>query len=89
MALSDELRNRMNLISDLGTDLAVAFLVEKKFRQKIDSVEAIALIDRVRKQLELVTGHGGRQIPRSTSNNAAATSTQSPKAGRNTAFLAN
>jgi hypothetical protein len=42
----------MNLINDLGTDLALAFLVEKRYRQKIDSEEALALIRQVRCLLE-------------------------------------
>ena len=42
----------MNLINDLGTDLALAFLVEKRFLQKIDSEEALALIRQVRCLLE-------------------------------------
>lgn len=42
----------MDLINDLGTDLALAFLVEKRYRQKLDSEEALALISRVRDLLE-------------------------------------
>ena len=42
----------MNLINDLGTYLALAFLVEKRYRQKIDSEDALALIRRVRCLLE-------------------------------------
>ena len=42
----------MELINDLGTDLAVAFLVEKRYQQKLDSEEALALISRVRDLLE-------------------------------------
>ena len=42
----------MNLINDLGTDLALAFLVEKRYRQKIDSEDALALIRHVRCLLE-------------------------------------
>ena len=42
----------MELINDLGTDLAVAFLVEKRYREKLDSEEAVALISRVRNLLE-------------------------------------
>ena len=45
----------MDLINDLGTDLALAFLVEKRYRQKIDSTEALALIARVRSLLEAAT----------------------------------
>jgi hypothetical protein len=42
----------MELINDLGTDLALAFLVEKRFRQKIESKEAAKLIGRIRRLLE-------------------------------------
>lgn len=42
----------MELINDLGTDLAVAFLVEKRYQQKLDSEEALALISRVTELLE-------------------------------------
>lgn len=42
----------MELINDLGTDLAVAFLIEKRYRQKLDSEEALALISRVTELLE-------------------------------------
>lgn len=45
----------MDLINDLGTDLAFAFLVEKRYRQKIDSEEAIELIGRVTTLLESVS----------------------------------
>ena len=44
----------MELINDLGTDLAFAFLVEKRYVQKIDSEEAIELIGRVTSLLESV-----------------------------------
>lgn len=42
----------MELINDLGTDLAVAFLVEKRYQKKLASDEALALIGRVRDLLE-------------------------------------
>lgn len=42
----------MELINDLGTDLALAFLVERRYRQKIDPVRARALIDHVKRLLE-------------------------------------
>ena len=42
----------MELINDLGTDLAVAFLVEKRYQQKLDVEEALELISRVRDLLE-------------------------------------
>jgi hypothetical protein len=42
----------MELINDLGTDLAVAFLIEKRYQQRLDSEEALELISRVRDLLE-------------------------------------
>ena len=42
----------MDLINDLGTDLALAFLVERRFRQRIDAARARAIIDQVRVVLE-------------------------------------
>ena len=42
----------MELINDVETDLAVAILVEKRYQQKLDSDEAVALITRVRDLLE-------------------------------------
>jgi hypothetical protein len=42
----------MDLINDLGTDLAFAFLVERRYWQKIDPEKARALIDQVTKLLE-------------------------------------
>jgi hypothetical protein len=42
----------MDLINDLGTDLALAFLVEKRFGQKIESEDAALLIGRIRTLLE-------------------------------------
>ena len=41
----------MDLIDDLGNDLALAFLVEKKHRQKIDSKDVLALIGRIKAAL--------------------------------------
>ena len=46
----------MELINDLEADLAYAFLVERRYRQKIDSEEALALIGRVKTVLESNAG---------------------------------
>lgn len=45
----------MNLLNELGTDLAFAFLVEKKHTEKIDSKDVRALIAKVRKVLQPVS----------------------------------
>lgn len=46
----------MNLISDLGTDLAVAFFVEKQHRQKIESKDIPAFICRIEAVLDSEAG---------------------------------
>ncbi len=45
----------MELLNELGNDLALAFLVEKKHKSKIDSKSALALIERVREVLKSVS----------------------------------
>lgn len=45
----------MDLLNELENDLAVAFLVEKKHRAKIDSQEIPALLDKVRKVLQPIS----------------------------------
>jgi len=45
----------MDLLNELGTDLALAFLVEKKHTGKIDSKDVRALIARVRKVLQPIS----------------------------------
>ena len=45
----------MNLINELENDLALAFLVEKKHTEKIDSKDARALIAQVKKVLQTVS----------------------------------
>jgi hypothetical protein len=42
----------MDLINDLGTDLALAFLVDQRYRQKVDPARARAIIDQVTRLLE-------------------------------------
>lgn len=41
----------MNLADDLGNDLAIAFLVEKKYSKKLDTQESLALIRKIREIL--------------------------------------
>jgi hypothetical protein len=54
----------MDLISDLETDLALAFLVEKRHRQQIDSEGAVALIRRVKTLLETISAASRRPSER-------------------------
>ena len=42
----------MNLINDLGSELAQAVLVEKKHREKISSKDVLPLISRIADALE-------------------------------------
>lgn len=42
----------MNLIDELESEIAVAFLVEKKYSDKVNSNEVLALIGKVKKVLE-------------------------------------
>jgi hypothetical protein len=41
----------MNVISELGNELALAVLVEKKHREKINSQEALSLVRKVQATL--------------------------------------
>ncbi len=45
----------MNLLNELENDLALAFLVEKKHMEKIDSRDARALITKVKKALYTIS----------------------------------
>ena len=45
----------MNLLNELENDLALAFLVEKKHTEKIDSKDARALIAKVKNVLQTVS----------------------------------
>lgn len=42
----------MNLVNDLENDMALAFLVDKKYAEKIDSKDVVALLDKVREVLQ-------------------------------------
>ena len=46
-------RKYMNLLNELGNELALAFLVEKKHAEKIHPENAAALINKVKEVLEL------------------------------------
>lgn len=41
----------MNTVNEIGNDLAVAFLVEKKYSQRLNANERKALIGRIREAL--------------------------------------
>ena len=42
----------MNLVNDLENDIALAFLVDKKYAEKIDSKDVLVLMDKVREILQ-------------------------------------
>ena len=48
-------KKNMDLLNELGTDLALAFLVEKRHTAKIDAKEAWALIAKVKRVLQPVS----------------------------------
>ncbi|HQU81523.1 MAG TPA: hypothetical protein PKY59_00265 [Pyrinomonadaceae bacterium] len=45
----------MNLLDELGNDLAFAFLVEKRHVEKIDSKEVVVLIKRIKDVLKPIS----------------------------------
>ncbi|MEZ5347245.1 MAG: hypothetical protein R2681_16990 [Pyrinomonadaceae bacterium] len=45
----------MNLINDLGNDIAFAVLIEKRYGEKVDSKELLPLISNVRDALKSVS----------------------------------
>lgn len=42
----------MNLVNDLENDLALAFLVDRKYAEEIDSKDVVALMDKLREVLQ-------------------------------------
>lgn len=53
----------MDLVNDLGNELAVAMLVEKKHSEKIDSKDVLSLICRIREVLEPVSSRDHSHMP--------------------------
>ena len=56
----------MNLIHELGSELAVAVLVEKKHAEKISSGEVVPLISRIKDALQMIPAHeesNGKSFP--------------------------
>lgn len=52
----------MDLVNDLGKDLALAMLIEKKHSEKIDSEEIMSLLSKVREVLEPLSDKDHSQI---------------------------
>lgn len=46
----------MNLVNELGSDIAMAFLFESKYREKLEGHGVVDLISRVRFVLEPTSG---------------------------------
>ena len=61
----------MDLINDIGTELAFVFLVEKRYRQRIDSEAALALIARIRGLLENAANHRSEPLSAADAAHAA------------------
>ncbi|HEX8288541.1 MAG TPA: hypothetical protein VF556_11120 [Pyrinomonadaceae bacterium] len=69
----------MDLLNDLENDLALAFLVEKRHTEKIDSHAAQALIARVKKALQPISDERKSKTNVPTSRkDAAASASQNP-----------
>ncbi len=62
----------MNLVDDLGNDLAIAFLVEKKYVKKISSKESLALIGKIKATLHRISLiEAGKTNPPSSAQKSA------------------
>ncbi len=53
----------MDLIDELGNELALTFLVEKKFTEKIESSDVPSLIDKIKHILQSVQAVEPAQYP--------------------------
>jgi hypothetical protein len=54
----------MDLIDELGNELALTFLVEKKFTEKIESSDVPSLIDKIKHTLQTVSSvESGKYSP--------------------------
>jgi hypothetical protein len=53
----------MNLVNELDSDIAMAFLFERKYREKLDGNQVVDLISRVRFILEPASGNPGVEDP--------------------------
>jgi hypothetical protein len=55
----------MDLINELGNELALTFLVERKFTGKIQSSEVPFLIDKIKDALQLISSAEKAKYPTS------------------------
>jgi hypothetical protein len=53
----------MDLVNDLGNDLVLAMLVEKKHSEKLDSREVLHLVSKIREVLEPVSAKDHSYTP--------------------------
>ena len=49
----------MNLVSEVENELALAFLVERRHSERLDSTEIISIMNRVREVLKPFDGESG------------------------------
>lgn len=61
----------IDLISDLETDLVLAFLVDRRFIDTVRTDEALALIDRVKNQLDALSKSSRRPDQEKAQHSAA------------------
>ena len=52
----------MNLVNELENDLALAYLVNKKNAEKVDSKDVVALMNRIREVLQPVSDNDDSAI---------------------------
>lgn len=55
----------MNLVNELGSDIAMAFLFESKYREKLEGNSVVDLISRIRFVLEPTSGRRLADAPQS------------------------
>jgi len=53
----------MDLVDDLGNDLALAILTENKYSKKIDSKQILPLMSKIREVLETVSAKDHTTLP--------------------------
>ncbi len=58
----------MDLVDDLGNDLALAILTENKYGKKIDSKQILPLMSKIREVLETVSTKDHTNLPTDSDN---------------------
>lgn len=52
----------MNLVTDLGNDLAIALFIKKQHNERLDKKEVLALLNKVREELKGLSAKKERTI---------------------------